>query len=74
MDRGAAEACHPAALAADDDGEENDYFAGEADEFAGSVVLDFAGDEGNRASYAGQEKRAKFPTSKAPLSAVFHSF
>ena len=23
---------------------------------------------------AGQEKRAKFPTSKAPISAVFHSF
>ena len=52
MDRGAAEACHPAALAADDDGEENDYFQGENDAFAGSVVLDFAGDEGNRASYA----------------------
>ena len=52
MDRGAAEACHPAALAADDDGEENDYFQGEDDAFAGSVVLDFAGDEGNRASYA----------------------
>ncbi|KAH8092816.1 thioredoxin [Aureococcus anophagefferens] len=52
MDRGAAEACHPAALAADDDGEENDYFEGQEDAFAGSVVLDFAGDEGNRASYA----------------------
>jgi hypothetical protein len=25
-------------------------------------------------STAGQEKRAKFPTSKAPISAVFHSF
>jgi len=25
-------------------------------------------------SFAGQEKRAKFPTSKAPISAVFHSF
>ena len=24
--------------------------------------------------YSGQEKRAKFPTSKAPISAVFHSF
>ena len=23
---------------------------------------------------AGQDKRAKFPTSKAPISAVFHSF
>ncbi|KAH8073974.1 hypothetical protein JL721_2529 [Aureococcus anophagefferens] len=52
MDRGAAEACHPAALAADDDGEENDYFEGQEDAFAGSVVLDFAGDEGNRASCA----------------------
>ena len=26
------------------------------------------------ACLAGQEKRAKFPTSKAPISAVFHSF
>ena len=25
-------------------------------------------------SMAGQQKRAKFPTSKAPISAVFHSF
>jgi MFS superfamily sulfate permease-like transporter len=25
-------------------------------------------------STSGQDKRAKFPTSKAPISAVFHSF
>ena len=25
-------------------------------------------------SFAGQHKRAKFPTSKAPISAIFHSF
>jgi len=30
-------------------------------------------DEGY-AQHAGQDKRAKFPTSKAPFSAVFHSF
>ena len=29
---------------------------------------------GGRTYYPGQEKSAKFPTSKAPLSAVFHSF
>jgi Leucine-rich repeat (LRR) protein len=29
---------------------------------------------GTSASAAGQQKRAKFPTSKAPISAVFHSF
>ena len=28
----------------------------------------------SRASLAGQDKRAKFPTSKALISAVFHSF
>ncbi|KAH8068069.1 DNA binding protein [Aureococcus anophagefferens] len=30
--------------------------------------------EGDDEPYAGQDKRAKFPTSKAPFSAVFHSF
>ena len=28
----------------------------------------------NALSLAGQHKRAKFPTSKAPISAIFHSF
>jgi len=40
-----------------------------------SVALESAGPDFLAASpLAGQEKRAKFPTSKAPISADFHSF
>ena len=38
-----------------------------------AAALAIAG-SGARLPGAGQDKRAKFPTSKAPISAVFHSF
>ena len=40
----------------------------------GKPLAEARGEVAYGASFAGQQKRAKFPTSKAPFSAVFHSF
>ena len=52
--------------------------AGTADvPLASSLILLYMGlssADGLYPPYAGQDKRAKFPTSKAPFSAGFHSF
>jgi succinate-semialdehyde dehydrogenase/glutarate-semialdehyde dehydrogenase len=40
----------------------------------GKPLAEARGEVAYGASFAGQQKRANFPTSKAPFSAVFHSF
>ena len=40
----------------------------------GDYLYVFGGQAAESTSCEGQDKRAKFPTSKAPISAVFHSF
>ena len=37
-------------------------------------IVDFLQTSGNLTFRPGQHKRAKFPASKAPISAIFHSF
>ena len=50
------------------------YWSGPYDAREGDVAVTFVVDVWVPGSPPGQEKRAKLPTSKAPLSAVFHSF
>ena len=38
------------------------------------IIATFAHQKASHAHAPGQQKRAKFPTSKAPISAIFHSF
>jgi isopentenyl diphosphate isomerase/L-lactate dehydrogenase-like FMN-dependent dehydrogenase len=49
--------------------------AADFDHLALTVDLTWFGNrERDKRQGSGQQKRAKFPTSKAPISAVFHSF